>query len=515
MISLSLYAAALIMGAGFCAFLGVAAFLKKGMPGARSLGAFMLASSLYVLGSGFELASMGIEAMLLFRRIGWIGSAFLPAFWLLFALRFARPEPPARPLLALLFLEPVAASVLAWMNGRSGPCFANPRIGPGPLALLVLDHGPAWWAHAALSLAMFAAGILVLALRGADASPPVRRRALVSVAGILLPMTADLLLIAGATPFGIDPGPVAVILSGLLFAWAIYRLRFFDLLPVARERVLESLDEGLAIMDQGGRVAYFNPSAASMLGLEARVDRRGFASALETRGLADLAAEGQGKRELEVPWEGGSRRVRAKAFPVRDERARAVGSALLLADVTETALLVDRLEMLASVDGLTGAFNRRRFDEIGGRDIELSRRARAPIGVLMMDIDFFKRVNDEWGHVAGDEVLKAICSLCKAELRTTDALARYGGEEFAVLLPGSDADGAMGVAERLRAGVESNPFRWEGAAIPVTISVGTYAGAVAEGEDLERLVRRADEALYAAKARGRNRVEFWSPGARQ
>jgi len=273
---------------------------------------------------------------------------------------------------------------------------------------------------------------------------------------------------------------------------------------------LDRLDEGLVILGPSGEVEHFNPSAASMLGLGRGADRRELAAALAANGLGGLAAAGSGCRELALPWEGGSRRIRAKAFALGED-GRPEGAALLLADVTETALLVERLEALASTDGLTGALNRRRFDELGARDAELARRSGAPVGVLMLDLDYFKRINDEWGHAAGDEALKVFCARCSGELRATDAFARYGGEEFAALLPGAGAEGALAVAERLRLAVAASPIPWEGRGMPLTVSVGVYAGILAPDEGLESMVRRADEALYAAKARGRNRVAFWSP----
>jgi two-component system cell cycle response regulator len=127
----------------------------------------------------------------------------------------------------------------------------------------------------------------------------------------------------------------------------------------------------------------------------------------------------------------------------------------------------------------------------------------------MLDLDLFKRVNDERGHAVGDELLKAVCLACKDALRSSDVLARYGGEEFAVILPGSGPAESMVVAERLRARVAAIALPVEGRAVTVTASLGAFAGVPGPGDTLALFLRRADEALYRSKAKGRNKVSYW------
>jgi diguanylate cyclase (GGDEF)-like protein len=133
---------------------------------------------------------------------------------------------------------------------------------------------------------------------------------------------------------------------------------------------------------------------------------------------------------------------------------------------------------------------------------------------VLADIDFFKRINDRWGHQAGDQVLRHIAAGMRQALRSEDMLTRYGGEEFAVLARGIGVAGARTLAERLRSWVERTPVQWEGDQIPATISIGfshNHAGAAAA--DAQRLVAAADKALYTAKTAGRNRIEIAvSPG---
>jgi diguanylate cyclase (GGDEF)-like protein len=164
-----------------------------------------------------------------------------------------------------------------------------------------------------------------------------------------------------------------------------------------------------------------------------------------------------------------------------------------------------RLERLAVTDGLTGVFNHRRFQEAMQSELLRADRHRRPVSVLMVDVDFFKKVNDALGHPAGDELLRRLAQVLGADLRQTDLIARYGGEEFAVILPETTKTEAMQVAERMRVAVEERIN--EGSPWPtrVTVSIGvaTYPE---DGKDGEQVLVAADQAMYVAKRQGRNRV---------
>lgn len=161
---------------------------------------------------------------------------------------------------------------------------------------------------------------------------------------------------------------------------------------------------------------------------------------------------------------------------------------------------------LATTDPLTGVYNRRTFKELAEPNLSRSRRSLQPVSLLMFDLDHFKRTNDTFGHLAGDDVLKAFSLLVRGCLRKEDILARYGGEEFVVLLPGTSRFAAAALAERIRQLVADQPLVAAGHPVRVTVSVGVAS----EGGDtlpsLESLLARADEALYKAKTEGRNRV---------
>jgi diguanylate cyclase (GGDEF)-like protein len=156
------------------------------------------------------------------------------------------------------------------------------------------------------------------------------------------------------------------------------------------------------------------------------------------------------------------------------------------------------------IDGLTGVNNKRFLMESLEREIPRARRHQRPLSLLMFDIDHFKSVNDTFGHLAGDYVLKELAGVVKSRLRPDDVLGRYGGEEFAVTLPETGIEGAAKIGEELRRLVETHHFEFEGEVMNITISVG--GAELQDTYDVIAFIKHADDRLYEAKRGGRNRV---------
>jgi diguanylate cyclase (GGDEF)-like protein len=169
------------------------------------------------------------------------------------------------------------------------------------------------------------------------------------------------------------------------------------------------------------------------------------------------------------------------------------------------------LRELAIRDGLTGIYNHRHFQELLITEVERAKRYKNEICCMMMDLDFFKEVNDSHGHQFGDFVLKECTRLISDEIRSSDILARYGGEEFVLLLPNVNIDGARQVAEKIRKKLFQHSFRQDDKIHAQTISIGIYCGKPEQNLTGRDLLRYADKALYHAKDMGRNRVMVYSP----
>jgi diguanylate cyclase (GGDEF)-like protein len=175
--------------------------------------------------------------------------------------------------------------------------------------------------------------------------------------------------------------------------------------------------------------------------------------------------------------------------------------------IYDNARLYDDAKRMAITDGLTKIYNHRFFQELFEKEFRRASRYSTVFSLIMLDIDFFKRLNDTYGHLFGDEILKEIAGLVKGCLRGIDILARYGGEEFAVLLPETDIESAIMTAERIRQAIESHDFgSGRQDAVKVTVSQGVTSFPSPGIEKRSDLLAKADEALYEAKEQGRNKV---------
>ncbi len=193
--------------------------------------------------------------------------------------------------------------------------------------------------------------------------------------------------------------------------------------------------------------------------------------------------------------------IRIRAFRHGSERHALVAHT----DISRLKRAEHELRQLAITDGLTQVANRRHFDERIQEEVDRSQRYGRPLVLLMLDIDHFKKVNDTYGHPAGDAVLRGVADVCRASTRTLDLVARFGGEEFAMLLPETDIPGALQLAERIREEIAALPVSYGRHTIRVTASIGLAATQNGDrGSD--QLIKAADEMLYAAKQGGRNRV---------
>jgi diguanylate cyclase (GGDEF)-like protein len=165
----------------------------------------------------------------------------------------------------------------------------------------------------------------------------------------------------------------------------------------------------------------------------------------------------------------------------------------------------ERQKELAVRDGLTDLYNRRAFDELLVQALAREDRQQGRLALILLDLDHFKKLNDTYGHPAGDAALRASAKVLTQHLRKGDLAARYGGEEFVVILPGTDEEGAMHLAERVRGAIQKHRLVFEGARLELSASLGASVWP-ADGQDPEALLAAADRALYAAKQAGRNRV---------
>ncbi|WP_051684025.1 diguanylate cyclase [Blastococcus sp. URHD0036] len=422
-----------------------------------------------------------------------------------------------------LAVEPLLLVLAAALPATRGLVLAVPESGTAA----EVEFGPLFLAHSGYSYVLLAVAYLHLARRRRSAAGVFRRQLTVLLGTAVLSTVGNVVaVVLQGDGHGVDLTPLFFLLTGLVDCWAIFRLGLLQVVPVARDRVVDTVPDAVLVVDPEGRVLDLNPAAVRML----ERTRPGVADGILGRFLQDVAgpeavavlgraADRDGSRLAEVApgvW------LDVRTSPISDPRGRALGRIVVVRDVSEEQgrrLAVEALnrqlaEQLVEIerlraalaeeavrDPLTGLHNRRHLDR--ALDAALATAPDGtPVAVVLVDVDHFKTVNDRFGHAVGDRVLQSVAGVLTGAARPGDVVARYGGEEFLVLLPGAGRGEAAARAEEIRRRCAGLLDR-DGAA--VTVSAGV-AATPDDGDDAAMLLAGADRALYAAKAAGRDRV---------
>ncbi len=293
----------------------------------------------------------------------------------------------------------------------------------------------------------------------------------------------------------------------------------------AHEHFSKCLLDGYAVVDQTGRILKCNALFAQLVGLRTKQILKSdsfdeilkLSMAGKTLKIAEILAHRGPTRMDEVSGSSSERQdlnLIIGCYPLIQDGV-SVGSFVLLRDVTAETNLQDKYKDKATqsiTDAMTGLFNRAYFTDYLKSQVSTlesfpETAGQRTISVIMLDIDFFKKINDKFGHQAGDFVLQHTAELMRKCFRKTDVVARYGGEEFLAILPGTDMDGAAIASDKLRIAIATYKFDFEGTLIPVTMSSGVAQIKVGK-ETGEQAIARADAALYFSKESGRNRVSI-------
>ncbi|MCI0519052.1 MAG: GGDEF domain-containing protein, partial [Chloroflexi bacterium] len=308
-------------------------------------------------------------------------------------------------------------------------------------------------------------------------------------------------------------------------------LRLLDLAPVARETLVEQLQDGVIVTDDQNRIVDINPAARAFSEQPKRVWIGEALEAFFPAGTS-IPVAGHAQTPLEIGMgRGQPRHVELRSSPLRSRPGQPGGQLIILRNITqrkqaeeelqqanlslqeqieEITRLKDQMKEQAIRDRLTGLYNRYYMDEALNSLIAQAQQEDRPVSLLMMDIDHFKNVNDAYGHLFGDKVLQHFGRLLLRETRREDVVCRFGGEEFAIILPNTLPETALRRAEEIRLKCET--FQSGHGSEPIWLSVSIGVAAFPwHGASLEQLLQAADEALYQAKLQGRNRVVLFSP----
>ncbi|HET7230300.1 MAG TPA: EAL domain-containing protein [Longimicrobium sp.] len=496
------------------AALGAFAWRHRSVPSARAFARLMACCAWWSLFYGLYQATTDLWAKHLFADLVQLGAIAVPVAWFVFAMRYTGRDRWLTPRgLAVTLAIPVLTALLLVTNEQHGWFWSDFDlvVRDGRIAVHT-ENAWGFWLHVGYSWVLHSITVGLLVLKVMRSPHLYRRQAAAIMLGALVPWVGNVLHIGRLVHFPANPMPFLFTFSGAAFAWAIFRFRFLDILPVAREAVVERMDDGVIVLDEGGRVVDLNPAARTLLGVNGTpyLGRPG-REVLGPWGV--LADGGSGVLSASAEVETGTDDARRR-FDVRMtalSRAGTVGGRVfVLRDVSDRARAEEALRRSAFYDALTGLPNRALFLDRLEKAAARTSRGTHPFAVMFLDLDRFKLVNDSLGHHMGDELLVSVARRLEGCMRPGDTVARLGGDEFAVLL--EDVEGtevATAVADRILA-VLDQPVSLEGHDVFPSASIGVVMGTEVN-VPAGHLLRFADVAMYRAKARGRNRRELFDP----
>lgn len=468
-----------------------------------------IAVSFYLIGNYIEISNASILAASVGLVVRFIAIPFIPTLWLLSVREFCGVPFKGR-VIALLIVIPTIAAYLAINWEHSDVFFKSVHyLNDDHIGNLYITPGPLYRLFLAYSYAINLWGIMTLIRSFREGTKKVKQQTRLFLASALLPVFTVGTYIVKIHGYNVDVTPYGLLISLTFFVFALFKFGVLNLSYLVKEKAIDNIQEGLILFDHEGLYLESNSAAQNIIPSLRRM-KIGM-NLVEAEGLPFGPSifelehkEDEPAHEFSVENEGESKTYSISTSRIYHDK-KVVGYSIVLNNITLFKSMLSSFKEKSITDPLTGVYNRAFLFEKGEASFENFKYSKEWFSVIMLDIDFFKKVNDTHGHVYGDYVLKALAAICTAHLRKSDLLARYGGEEFCVLLFSSSLEHAHTKAELLRHKISEYTFNNDGISIQLTASFGVASITEKDASFLD-IVKRADANLYKAKETGRNRV---------
>jgi len=463
----------------------------------------------YLIGYLMELTSTNAEEAYASVKVLYVGSYLVTIFALFFIADYCnvRIQPFFIKIPMVLFA--LVAILTMWTTKFHHLVYQDYTFETVYHNHLTFTPGPLYSVfHAYPTICMIVAMILLIYQLKKWANK-YRKQLIIFILCVAIPFIAESIyyvtIITGFNIYQIYFTPHSLAIMSLCLYLGVIRHNIFEVISIGTVSAMDHIREGFILVDMDNNYLFSNPAAVKMF--PGITELKKGESIFSASGLPGELKGLEGD-VVEFPIGGeDTRYYRASISPVVAQDREPLARIILIREITDNVNLMKELENAAYMDALTGLYNRKHFTKLALVDIERSLRTSQTMYTAMLDLDFFKNINDTYGHAAGDLVLKATAGIIRQTIRSYDLLGRYGGEEFVLMITDLDPAAACNLMERIRENMEHCITIYEDKEIQVTCSIGLAQ--FASDDTLESSVRKADEALYVAKKSGRNRVQVY------
>lgn len=459
--------------------LGLMGFRHKGVSGVKAFSLLMLAMAVHTAAYAVELRSPNLETMYLWTRVEYVAMSFYPFLIFWFAREYVGERKFAnRYVMAVLLVINIITLFLVQTNPLHGWYYENLAI-DNSLGFPVLAIDKGFWYLVQVAALYFAIGyaFVVLLNRRIKTRGSSRRRVTLILAGMSVPFVVSIIYMLGIGK--LDLSPFAYIFLSLLVAAGLYRYDILFLSEVTHEMIFNTIDESVIVVDGEGYILKINQATRQLYDAIGQLKVGEMVNQYPV--LTHIIA-GDGIQRVSI----GQQHYQIRLIPIGKHH----GTIVVFTDVTEITEAKKQMEILAKTDQLTKLYNRRYF-------VDYFDQLEQEGVVMLVDIDHFKGVNDQYGHPAGDKVLCELAQ-CLNDHFSDGVACRYGGEEFAVIIENESLDNAKNRSEKFRVAFQSRQTDF-----PCTVSVGLCRY---QKEDYSKTMNLVDKLLYQAKNAGRNSV---------
>jgi diguanylate cyclase (GGDEF)-like protein len=464
-----------------------------------------LSIAIYVISYGFELRASDVEQVKFFLKAEYFGLSFTIIYGMIFLYKFHFNKNPSLKLNIIFFTIPMLTLFLSSTNEYHHLLYASiVVISHNGFIIANAEKGPWYYVNVIYSHLVLIFGVIVFYYSWSSSKHKLNTQAFWFFFGSIWPGIVNLIYNAGLTPLEIDITPFGFGIMAISYSIAVFCFGFLELKEIISSFVFSNIREGIVVVDDKNRLIDFNSAAKKIFdSFEFWHIGMDFTSFWSDK---KILREWKDNFEVEITKNAEKRYYEFRTTPLKED-IKVLGYVYIIQDITRQKEAIQELNNMASYDTLTQIYNRRCLMNEAEKELLKARNCCGCISVFMIDIDFFKKINDKYGHLAGDQVIKEIVKVCKKKIRIIDIIGRYGGEEFIIILPNTEKESAIDIAENIRKSVQDFEIEFKEEKISVTVSIGVACAIINNNEaNIGKIIDEADRCLYYAKNHGRNQI---------